>query len=506
MAVDAGPLIATLNDGRTDCGCSRRLKERMRCRYYWRMYSFILLLFGFAATFCIWNWSFWWPRSPYTKVQYLGLSMFTSPGTAADGCFNYNRSTQDVCFLGNPQLQIDLERRMQIMLKAINNAHASDNWDRNSTTLKIFMAPEFFWRGPRGAYLLDENFTEVAKTVFATMRKELSHARFADWVFVLGTVVCARLDESVDVTEKRGRMSYYNFAPIMIGGEDTMLLQFKHFVSTIDFPQTGPEWRNVKPAFKRPQYKNCVKLPGHTSCSYATLSNTFLEKLFGFESEKIVQDGVFEVKGLRVGIEICLDHLVGTLANSLGSWRTVDVHLITSAGMYIAAGPICTKQGGPVFLADGFGRTAMSLNIYGRGREASQLPDGHWRFDVGIVYGADSVVALGSWLGNTIAAFTGNHIGIRPAGFGTLPGGEGISTGVPFKQMSALGDSWLETLQGFYETSNYVEAEHFYSLIKSDSKFRTSVDHLQLFGEIKSVKFFLPTIDMYGPMPLIFQR
>ena len=46
------------------------------------------------------------------------------------------------------------------------------------------------------------------------------------------------------------------------------------------------------------------------------------------------------------------------------------------------AGPVCTRPGGPVFLADGFARTEMSLNAYGRGRQSAPMLRKGRRFDV----------------------------------------------------------------------------------------------------------------------------
>ena len=45
------------------------------------------------------------------------------------------------------------------------------------------------------------------------------------------------------------------------------------------------------------------------------------------------------------------------------------------------AGPVCTRPGGPVFLADGFARTEVSLNAFGRGRQSAPMPMKGRRFD-----------------------------------------------------------------------------------------------------------------------------
>jgi len=444
------------------------------------------------------------PVTPYTDVQYFGFNLFTAAGTAADGCFDYNRSSTAKCYLGSSKLEEDLHSRMGIMLKAIENAYEGSHWDRSNTTLKIYMAPEFFWRGPRGAYELSPSLARHARQVFAKMQDHLSDERFSNWVFVLGTVVAVRFDSRTEGgMGDEDRLTYYNFAPIQIGGERTMYVQFKHHISTIDFPEAKRTDADHPEPFALFRRSDCYINRGAAGCGYGVLSTDLMETEFGFDSDKVLQDGTFNVKGLRIGIEICLDHMVGTLDAALGSHRTVDVHLISSAGMYIAAGPVCTRQGSPIFLADGFARTAMSLNLYGRGRESTKLPTGRTEYNVGMVYGADSVVALQEWIGNTIEAFTGKSFGVRPAGFGTLPGSaEGDTTGIQFRQISALGDTWLEQLDGFYDTSSYKEAARFYKLVKEDAESHQKAKKITLFDALKNLDSFQPTIDVYGPVPI----
>jgi len=340
---------------------------------------------------------------------------------------------------------------------------------------------------------------------FVRLQARLSDERFANWLFVLGTVVAVRLSQTQDgVHSNTANASYYNFAPIQVGGETRIHVIFKHHISMIDFPKTAHHSWQALPSFPRPRNINCSLNRNQKECLYSTLPNRFLEDAFGFQAAHTLPDGVLEVKGLRVGIEICLDHLVGTLAEHLGPRRTVDVHLIVSAGMAVARGPVCTRQGGPIFLADGFGRTAMSLNLFGSGREATRLPDGTEYYNVGVVYGADSVVGLGQWIGTTIEAFTGRSFGSRLAGFGILPGDkDGNGTGIKFDQISALGNNWLQQLEGLFDTANYREAEHFYSLIAANANERQRTENLSLHGKLGDLVAFFPTVDFYGPVPVV---
>lgn len=404
------------------------------------------------------------------------------------------------------------------MWTAIERSYNHEGWDRSNTTLKIFMAPEFFWRGPRGAYLIEHHLGPATRRVFEHMNVRLAEPRFKDWVFILGTVVALRLhngsaelneelpifDGSIGGPRSNVTSSYYNFAPIQIGGETTMMVHFKHHLSKWDFPATEALHNRVKQPFPAPTTENCYINRGEKGCSYSTMSSDDLERFFGFEPWQVLQDGIFQVKGLRIGLEICLDHRSGTLATALGPSQTVDIHLISSGGMNIAAGPVCTGQGGPVFMADGFARTAMTLNLLGRGREAELLPSGKLHYDVGVVYGADSLVALGQWIGLAVEAVSGHGFGVRYPGFGTLPGGaRGNETGIHFQQVAAFGSDWKQLIHKYFDTSTYLEIGRIYDIIKANVKQRQEKDNLQLFVPFGEDAASFPTVDIYGPIPLL---
>ncbi|CAK0894338.1 unnamed protein product, partial [Prorocentrum cordatum] len=320
----------------------------------------------------------------YTHVQLLGFNLFTVPGTSADGCFGNDATMERSCYLGSEEAGEDVKRRADIMIEAINNAFDSEHLDRSPTTLKVFTAPEFYWRGPHGAYRLDDPGT-------------------------------------VQVFDKIGQALQNDLA----------------------LPPPGSR------AF-------CKLHPDSNGCFYEIPPVELLEK-FGQKNTEILEDGIFEVGGVRIGAEICLDHAKGELCDALGPDGTVDLQLVVSAGMSIAAGPVCTKAGSPVFLSDGFAHTELSLNGFGGGRNSMTVPGGSKCYNVGIIYGADAIVGLQQWIADAIDALTGTGFGTRFAGAGTLPGGSAAfgKTGIRFRQISALGPDWLQKLTGFYNTASY---------------------------------------------------
>ena len=54
------------------------------------------------------------------------------------------------CYLGYDDDEVDVRKRFQVMKEAVETAR--ELADNDEKTLKVFVAPEFFWRGPQGAY------------------------------------------------------------------------------------------------------------------------------------------------------------------------------------------------------------------------------------------------------------------------------------------------------------------------------------------------------------------
>src|SRR5262249_36013164 len=106
----------------------------------------------------------------------------------------------------------------------------------DAKTLKIFMAPEFYFRGKRGAYEIDRLFYLINKVQSVTRS-----ADFKDWLFVLGTCVCSIVPASATKAEKQVELQ--NYAIVQKGcfpGSDGIhdLQVLKEYPSWVDFKHT----------------------------------------------------------------------------------------------------------------------------------------------------------------------------------------------------------------------------------------------------------------------------
>lgn len=289
----------------------------------------------------------------YTHVQLIGYQVDTFPtklplGHPARG--RNPNNPNDEHYLGHALDDIDIEQRCKIMTEAIYQARRSGEIDARGTTLKIFMAPEFYFRGRNGAYPL-EKISKVAER----MRSYTYQTYFASWMFVFGTVL-AYLDDG-------SSKEIFNIAFVQRGGtrsadKDACLLVYKEFVSHIDFIRNaGLSWSTTK--------KRRVLIGGPGSAG-TLVRPTSGSRDLGSRQRKPVGAGremtksglggqaSFVMNGLCFGLEVCLDHYQARLRDSppARGQPYPQIHLIPSAGAEIVDASVATPKGGLVFNVD----------------------------------------------------------------------------------------------------------------------------------------------------------
>jgi len=124
------------------------------------------------------------------------------------------------CYLGHDDPIVDIHKRMQVMYDAVDRAYEAA--DKDPTTLKIFNAPEFFFRGKEGAYILNatddkssrENgdCTELCQ-ILSGLESLVANKKYQDWLFLFGSVVIAEAMPQNDDYD----YLFYNFAPVYKG-------------------------------------------------------------------------------------------------------------------------------------------------------------------------------------------------------------------------------------------------------------------------------------------------
>lgn len=298
--------------------------------------------------------------SNYSKVQFIPWEIYTGPS-------NFGAPNADYTGLrltGVPDNRtdvasqcVDIEARIAFTSNAISQAFSKA--DPSSGTLKVFMAPEFLYRGAGGAYLhdlingwesvppadfgvLQAPFNGKWDGLFGGLKKVVADDKYKDWLFVFGTAISASFptkkgDDGKYYIDTSQNAEVYNTALIQLGGTANTAANYasrKHYISGIDFLHNyattvthintpapaagptvhGPETAAVIPAdiIGVPEGSAVFTIPG-------------------------VNDAAG--KPLPLGIEVCLDHAVsgGNGANHYGRIRTagqfVKIQLVPSGGM-----------------------------------------------------------------------------------------------------------------------------------------------------------------------------
>ncbi|CAB9497224.1 expressed unknown protein [Seminavis robusta] len=201
-------------------------------------------------------------KKPYHNPECRGLNSYGKADDFDDDDLeNANLTLTKVdlweCYLGRTNPKEDVRQRLQIMTDAV--AKAEKVADKDESTLKIFIAPEFFWRGKDGAYFfynesaptksqaehdeyftqeeLDDDCAEVC-LILKGLEALVAQPQYKDWLFLFGTVIVSEVLPKEDTYD----YLFYNFAPVYRGydPEETdhygkRFLVPKRYVSNIDF-------------------------------------------------------------------------------------------------------------------------------------------------------------------------------------------------------------------------------------------------------------------------------
>lgn len=190
----------------------------------------------------------------YTKVQTLSFQIYTGGAPAfIDGmpneeCVNLNSygqaegSADLQCYLGLDDTALDVRRRLNIMRDAVDKAYDVSN--SNEDTLKIFLAPEFYFRGKNGAFEFlneeqeDEHGCSDICHILKGLEEIVADKRFENWLFLFGTVIGSEALPQKDQFDYQ----FYNFAPLYKGFDPAVSKRIgknfivpKRYVSNIDF-------------------------------------------------------------------------------------------------------------------------------------------------------------------------------------------------------------------------------------------------------------------------------
>jgi hypothetical protein len=286
----------------------------------------------------------------YSKVQCIGYEIYTGPGGPRQYYVGLNSDADDI------------DRRVSLMGEAIQTASRSASIDASASTLKLFMAPEFYFRGMRGAYTPDPVVGNAVPgdgldpaSLLAKLTTLVKGADFANWLFVFGTVVMrsspnplSLWDRFVNWITSKPDYEVYNVAIVQKGGFtseaerlSSCVVAMKELKSDIDFLKLPPVGVD---------HKSSAHLPSGP-VSYQAEVNTPV----GLHGAGFNGGSLFTLDGITFGVEVCLDHAARRVrrARPGHSCFVPQIQLVPSGGMSIEATSVATVRNGLVFNVDG---------------------------------------------------------------------------------------------------------------------------------------------------------
>jgi hypothetical protein len=273
----------------------------------------------------------------------------------------------------------DIEARIALVMSALVQTLNSGAVDMSPTTLKIFVMPEFSFRGRQGAY--KDTWTA---DYFAFFRKEFAKrvaAPLQQWLFVLGTIVntdgCvrgtpqqARIRENLamallDALQYASNNNHPELEAILSSAlKDVVVYCRKNPIYTVmdrSYVVAGgcaggawPEGLSTQKAVMSNEdfvlnfYGDVVS---EEDCAYPPIKYTC-----NGENKQTAFDpfGIFTIEGIKFGLEVCDDHLFQRLRNNRApNSELVQIQIVPSCGMQIVQQAIVAGAGGYVFNCDG---------------------------------------------------------------------------------------------------------------------------------------------------------
>lgn len=303
----------------------------------------------------------------YSKAQFIAYGIYTGRGHTPDR------------YIGLADEAADVRQRVKLMTEAVN---AAGNWpgiDPRPDVLKIFIAPEFYFRGVRGGYtdlkyVNGEGAGRDPNSIVGGLANAVQDARWKHWLFVFGTsiVVAGALLPEDRIDPKTGQ-PYTDFIGRPIVGKTIALLNIalvqkggyaseeertskavaviKDLLSPVDW-QDGPgvmASENTVQYFPRPvSYASEVNTPGLGGSGGGSGGNG---------------GSIFKLDDITFGLEVCADHGLGRLkkAKPQAGDTFVQIQLVPSGGATITPARVAALKGGLVCNVDG-ASTGLTTN------------------------------------------------------------------------------------------------------------------------------------------------
>jgi hypothetical protein len=312
----------------------------------------------------------------YLNVQYIAYEVPTGAGVPAGKCVLdaldlSSDLKNDQGFTGALNaLPDDARARLARVLKIIQMARGSKTVEvDDKNTLKLFMAPEFYFRPEAGGPERSYSSGDLAN-LLAALDKVFKQDKLANWLAVLGTVVwnmkgSTVLEKATGSTDilKLGKLKdlcdqdiVYNTALVGIGGRGLYTFDKVNYSEAdgVSAPYQGTIQKYKPSKFKKGQSLFDVTVPDDVE------GKSLRKTLYEYFTRRGAPC-FFGVEGVWSALEVCMDHDKGMLATHYESFvgthpkqpPVLDFQLLSACGMIVDAKKLVIGKDRYVFRVDG---------------------------------------------------------------------------------------------------------------------------------------------------------
>jgi len=339
------------------------------------------------------------PSSTRPRIRFIGYPIPTTPAQLAMIGKDQGPGSVVGTYLGHDAFAADVAARVAVFARAVETARAAlPVHEDPASVINLFVAPEFYFHGPRGPYIYAPGEPDPVELIRAALVEALPAATYPNWTFVCGTAITTAIhdiervfgDDRTTVRnavvetlarqwqasvgplnavifdmlinfiktchgypclEVRNRALIVSHVGLQLPGGAGSIHELtceKYFVSNEDFILYDTDGRNDVVTEQMIAYPDIDLSAGDL-------------KRAPFDAHAIfgLDGGEDDTRPIELGVEICLDHADLRLRRNIDNepWPApgggLDVQLIPSCGMQIELASVASEAGGFVFNADG---------------------------------------------------------------------------------------------------------------------------------------------------------
>lgn len=260
-----------------------------------------------------------WEKMNYSKVQFNQLRIKTARAynkinsSETPEKYDYPRQANAFTIGGKTEME-DFQTRLNLFKYGLKRAVELNGAKTDSSVLKVFVMPEFFFRGPIEGYSHSISPKLVAR-LHKVVKKEIS-GKGSDWLIIAGSMIINL--ESITKTCTNRDIQNLNIVPTMYVDQNKTL---RDPICLIKKENSGIDYCDLE------KHTKIVKhgIPSEVKNSY--VGQNLWKDLY------LSEENIVEVNGVKVGVEISLDHDMRRIGQDQQYLEEVDVHIVVSCGM-----------------------------------------------------------------------------------------------------------------------------------------------------------------------------